>query len=180
MNQPASFTPSPSQNNPAQSNQAMANAILQRRMKSGASNFYFIGVLSVINSFVAAFGGGVTFVVGLALTQFVDQLAIIVGQASPDIAFPAKIIGLVLSILISGVMALFGFFAGKGQKWAFLTGMIIYGLDALIMLSFLDWLAFAFHLFFLWGLFTGWQALNKLEKNMPKPVSDFPQDIGVS
>jgi len=180
MNQPASFPPSPSQNDPNLLNQAMANAILQRRMKSGASNFYFIGVLSVINSLMAAFGGGVTFVVGLALTQFVDGIALGIGRASPDIAFPIKIVGLVLSILISGIMALFGFFAGKGQKWAFLTGMIIYGLDALIMLAFQDWLAFAFHLFFMWGLFTGWQALNKLQKNMPKPASDFPQDIGVS
>ncbi len=157
----------------------MRLAALVRRQTIGANNFYWIAVLSVVNSLISAFGGGITFVIGLAVTQFVDGLVIGVGQGAPDVAMIAKIIGLVLSIAISGVIALFGFFAGKGQRWAFITGMSLYGLDALLMLAFTDWIGFAFHLYFLWGLFTGLQALNQLQKLMPPSASDFPRDIAV-
>lgn len=157
----------------------MRLAALMRRQKIGANNFYWISALSVINSLIASFGGGLTFVIGLAITQIVDGLAIGVGQGAPELALIARIIGLVLSISISGVIALFGYFAGKGRRWAFITGMTLYGLDALLMLVFTDWIGFAFHLYFLWGLFTGLQALNQLQKLMPQPASDFPRDIAV-
>ncbi len=183
MNQPtSSFTPSqgPAFGDQARLNQAVAIANLTRRVKVGASNFYWIGALSVLNSLISVFGGSITFVIGLAITQIVDAFAIGIGQGAPSLATTAKIIGLVLSIAISGIIAIFGFFAGKGQRWAFITGMVLYGLDALIMLAFSDWIGLAFHVFFLWGLFTGLQALGQLQKVMPKPVSSFPQDIGVS
>ena len=150
-----------------------------RRLKIGANNFYWIGALSVVNSLIAAFGGGLTFVIGLAITQIVDGLAIGVGQGAPELALVAKIIGLALSLAISGIIAIFGFFAGKGQRWAFITGMTLYGLDALLMLAFADWVGFAFHLYFLWGLFSGLQALNQLRQLMPPSASDFPKDIAV-
>ena len=185
MNQPASSAPPTAQPptfaNQQQLNQAVALVNLQRRVKSGASNFYFIAGLSVVNSLISAFNGGLTFVIGLAITQLVDGFALGISQTAPDIAMIVKVVGLALSIVISGIVAIFGYFAGKGHRWAFLTGMILYGLDALIMLAFGDWLAFAFHLFFLWGLFAGLQALNKLQKLAPAPaISDFPRDIGVS
>jgi hypothetical protein len=57
--------------------------------------------------------------------------------------------------------------------------MTLYGLDALLMLAFADWIGFAFHLYFLWGLFSGLQALGQLQKLMPPSASDFPKDIAV-
>ena len=171
---------SPSAPSPAQMNQAILTANLLRRAKAGANNFYWIAVLSVVNSFISAFGGGLTFVVGLGVTQIVDALSVIVARNMPDAALIAKGIGLVLSIVISGVIAIFGYFAGKGQRWAFYVGMALYSLDALLLLAFQDWLGFAFHLYFLWGLFTGLQAINQLQKLLPRQASDFPQDIGIS
>jgi hypothetical protein len=50
------------------------------------------------------------------------------------------------------------------------------------MLALTEWKGFHFHLLFLWGLFSGFQALNKLQKILPKkpgPSTDFPQNIGV-
>ncbi len=178
MNQTSPSAPSPAQT--SQMNQAILAANLLRRAKVGANNFYWIAVLSVVNSFISAFGGGLTFVVGLGVTQIVDALSVIVARDMPDAALIAKGIGLVLSIVVSGVIAIFGYFAGKGQRWAFYVGMALYGLDALLLLAFQDWLGFAFHLYFLWGLFTGLQALNQLQKLLPRQASDFPQDIGVS
>jgi len=152
---------------------------LVRRAKAGANNFYWIGGLSVVNSLITAFGGGVTFVIGLAITQIVDGIAIGAGKALPDAALIVKIIGLAISVGISGVIALFGYFAGNGKRWAFITGMILYGFDALVMLLVQDWIAFAFHLYFLYGLYNGLQALNQLQKSLPSTQPDFPKSMGI-
>jgi hypothetical protein len=159
----------------------LALANLNRRAKVGANNFYWIAGLSVVNSLISTFGGGVTFVIGLGLTQVVDALAFVFAEQMPEGALIFRGIGLVLSILISAIFAFFGLFAGKMQRWAFITGMALYGLDALILLYFQDWIGFFFHLYFLWGLWNGLQALNQLQKftaAQPGAVLDFPKDIG--
>ena len=136
-----------------------------------------------MNSLISAFQGGVAFVVGLGITQLVDAFAVIFAEQAPDGALIFKGIGLVLSIILSGIFAFFGFLAGKGRRWAFITGMALYALDAVLLLVFADWLGFAFHLFFLWSLWSGMQALNKLQKfstSASPPASEFPKDIGLS
>ncbi|MBI5839034.1 MAG: hypothetical protein HZB19_02930 [Chloroflexi bacterium] len=163
-----------------QANLLLAVANLARRAKVGANNFYWIAALSVINSVISASNGSVSFVVGLGATQIVDALANAFAVEAPDGALIFKGIGIVLSVLISAVFALFGFFAGKMHRWAFITGMIFYALDALLLLLFQDWIGFLFHLYFLWGLWNGLQALAQLQKLAPpaQTVSDFPQNIG--
>ncbi len=135
---------------------------LTRAMKGGASNFYWIAALSVINSLVNIFGGGVFFVMGLGATLFIDVVAGGIAQemgGSPVI----RIMGFLFSLAFDVIFALFGYFAGKGHRWAFITGMVLYSLDALLMLIFQDWLAFGFHLFFLYGIWQGFAALGKLK-----------------
>lgn len=175
MNQPLSTPP-----DPQQVNWMMKNADLQRRLKAGASNFYWIAGLSVINTLLYIFGGGITFVVGLGITQIVDGFAYGMAQAAPSYAIVFKGIGFIISLVISGVFVLFGVFAAKAKKWSFITGMVLYSLDAVIMLIFKDFLGFGFHLFFLWLLFGGLRALNQIEKSMPQTIHDpsFPKSIG--
>ncbi|MCC6297871.1 MAG: hypothetical protein IT314_01140 [Anaerolineales bacterium] len=94
-----------------------------------------------------------------------------------------KVIGLIVSAVIAGVFALFGLFANRAMKWAFIVGMVFYALDTLLMLVFREWMGLLFHVFFLFGLFGGLSALNKLQQLAPKkpaPTSDFPQNIGSS
>jgi hypothetical protein len=161
--------------------QVLAN--LNRRIKSGANNFYWIAGLSVINSFAFQFGGSIYFVVGLAGTMFVDGIFIGLAKALPDMALVVKIFGLVVSMLVAGVFALLGYFAGKGKRWAFITGMILYAVDALVMMVFQEWMGLIFHGIFLFGLFGGLQALNQLQKTSPPPsqiTDSFPQNIGTS
>jgi hypothetical protein len=161
-------------------NAMMAIATLQRRVKSGANNFYWIAALSVINSFVYIFGGGITFVVGLGLTQIVDGLASGVAGGVPGAAALIRAVGIVINVGIAGVFAFFGFMAGRNRRWAFLVGMLLYALDTVLVLVFKDYLGFLFHLFFLFLLFGGLSALGKLRKVLPPTVTDpgFPKDIG--
>lgn len=156
-----------------------AIAELTRKMKSGASNFYWIAALSVINSLILEFGGNSYFVVGLASTLIVDGIFVELANQL-DGGIVVKLIGLAISIFIAAIFVFFGFFANKGKRWAFIVGMVLYGLDSLLMLAFQEWMGLLFHGFFLFGLFGGIRALGELEKMMPqKRQSDFPQNIGV-
>src|SRR6185436_9238705 len=153
-------------------------AELVRRMKKGANNFYWIAGLSIINSFILEFGGNSYFVVGLGSTLFVDSIFVEVAKSFPDGALIAKLVGLAISIFIAGIFALFGFFANRGKKWAFMVGMVLYGLDSLLMLVFQEWMGLLFHAFFLYALFGGLQVLNGLNKFVKPAPNDFPQNIG--
>jgi len=161
-------------------NAMMAIATLQRRVKNGANNFYWIAALSIINSFVYIFGGGITFVVGLGLTQIVDGLASGVASGAPGAATLIRAIGIVINVGIAAVIAFFGFMAGKNHRWAFVVGMLLYGLDTVLTLVFKDYLGFLFHVFFLFLLYGGLTALGKLRKVIPQTISDpgFPKDLG--
>ncbi len=175
MEQP--LPPAPDQQ---QLNQMMQMAEMQRRIKNGAGNFYWIAGLSVLNTLVFIFGGGITFVVGLGITQLVDGFAGGAAHYSPANALLFRGIGLLVSAAISGVFVFFGIFAAKEHKWAFITGMVLYSLDAFLMLAFKEYLGFGFHLFFLWLLYGGLRALNQMNKSFPRAVSQspFPKDIG--
>ena len=155
-------------------------AELTRRMKNGANNFYWIAALSVINSLVLEFGGDSYFVVGLASTLIVDTIFVEIAKSAADAAIMVKLIGLMITIVMSGVFALFGLFANRGKSWAFIVGMVFYVIDTLIMLAFQEWLGLIFHGFFLFGLFGGLRALNELNKRSRPKATDFPQNIGVS
>jgi hypothetical protein len=152
---------------------------ITRQMKRGANNFYWIAALSVINSLVLQFGGNSFFVVGMAATLFVDFIAIGLAKEFPDMALVLKVAGIAISLVASGIVALFGLFANRGKRWAFLVGMVLYAIDALIMLALREWMGLLFHGLFLYGLFTGLRALNELEKARPQKAGDFPMNIGV-
>jgi len=47
-------------------------ASLQRQMKNGAYNFYWIAGLSMVTSIIIIFSTQPSFVVGLGVTQFMD------------------------------------------------------------------------------------------------------------
>ena len=180
MNQPASPPPGPQALDAQKYNQMMAVAALQRRARVGANNFFWIAALSVINSVISIFNGGLYFVVGLGVTLFVDAVAAGLAANMPEIATVGHVLGLLVSLAISGVFALFGYLAGKGQRWAFLAGMVAYGLDAVLMAAFKEWLGLLFHLYFMWGLFNGMRALDQLRKLAPPRPTDFPQSIGTA
>jgi hypothetical protein len=57
--------------------------------------------------------------------------------------------------------------------------MILYALDAALMLWVQDWMGVLFHLYFLWLLFSGLTAFNKLRAMpAPQPAADVSQNIG--
>ncbi|MCC7383749.1 MAG: DUF4339 domain-containing protein [Deltaproteobacteria bacterium] len=129
---------------------------LEARLKSGASWFYWIAGLSLINSLVALSGSEWGFIFGLGITQIFDALAAEAGTAGKGVA-------LVLDLAAAGALIFFGVFAHRRKRWAFFLGMALYALDSLIFLAVQDWLAVAFHAFALFGLFGGLRAARELD-----------------
>lgn len=130
--------------------------LLQAHVKRAANWFYWIAGLSVINTVIMSSGGNARFVVGLGATQFLDAVAAHAGGAGATIAF-------ILDALIAGLFVFFGVFAGKASKPAFIAGIVLYALDAAILIPFQDWFALAFHAFALWCISRGFGPIGELQ-----------------
>jgi hypothetical protein len=124
-------------------------------LKSGASWFYWIAGLSLINSIVAFTGSDWRFILGLGITQVFDALGHDIGSAGNAVV-------LALDLLAAGVCVFFGVFAHKRHLWAFVVGMVLFALDGLIFLFAQDWLGVGFHVFVLYCLFRGAKACREL------------------
>ena|ERR1041385_534784 len=134
---------------------AQTDPALQAQLKSGASWFYWIAGLSLINSIAAFSGASFRFIFGLGITQILDRLARETGSAGPAIA-------LVLDLVAAGIFVVFGVFANKGHTWAFIIGMILFLLDTVLVLIFQDWLGVGVHVFVILFLARGFVACRKL------------------
>jgi len=152
-------------NAPAQATASQEPEKLLKTLVSGAHWFYWIAGLSLLNSVIQAFESDRSFVVGLGITQVFDALASVVakeaGAGSAGIVLRG--IALLLDVCVAGVFVLLGWQASKRRRWAFVTGMVLYFLDALIFLLVGDWLSLAFHAFALFGIWAGYSSLRKLD-----------------
>jgi hypothetical protein len=143
--------PSPTATAPGLDQLRLANAA-----RSGAGWFYWIAGLSLINSALTLFGPGGGFVIGLGITQVFDVLGSGMGGAG-------RAVVMVLDLLAAGLFVLFGAFAARRHAWAFVLGMILYSLDALIFVHFRLWFSVGFHVFALFCIFGGFSANQKLK-----------------
>ena len=130
----------------------------ERVVKSGAGWFVTVAVLSIVNSVLSMSNASIHFIFGLGIAQYVDLLAHQAGQS-----------GLALDLIVNGgiaaVFVLFWHFARKGQQWAFLVGMGLYAVDALVMLLFFhDVLAAAFHGYALYRMYMGMSGVPALQR----------------
>ncbi|HKQ97084.1 MAG TPA: hypothetical protein VJV75_04340 [Candidatus Polarisedimenticolia bacterium] len=134
---------------------------LQRR--KGAGWFYWVAGLSVINSLILMIGGGLSFVVGLAVTQVMDAVAMATTPGGVE-SGSLPIWGFLIDLLIAGGVGLVGYFATKGHGSAFVVGMVLYALNGLVYLAFEEIMPFAFHLLALWFMWRGFAAHRELGK----------------
>jgi hypothetical protein len=149
---------------------AQRKLILDNRIRNGVNWFYWIAGFSLVNTVIYLVGGGLHFVVGLAVTQFIDAIMKDLVQRIGSGSEILQILGLVLDVGIAGIFALLGFFGRKRYGWVVIAGMVFYAIDAVLMLVFQDYLAAAFHAWALWGLWGGWRAIRELavlEKSNP-------------
>ena len=131
---------------------------LESGIKSGAGWFFFIAGLSLVNSLIILFSSwNRNFVVGLGMTRIIDSLA--KGWGTPGI-----MVAFVLDVMIAGLFAVLGIFGRKSRLWPFISGMILYALDALLILVLNDFLGVLFHGIVLFYLFKGARLVSIAEK----------------
>jgi hypothetical protein len=136
---------------------------LENRFKNGAGWFFWIAGLSLVNSVILMVGGQWNFLIGLGITQVIDGIATgIAAEAGVDAATIIKILAFIADIVVAGIFVIFGVLAIRRYKFSFIIGMILYALDGLIFLMVPDFLSIGFHLFVLFGLYSGLQAHKKL------------------
>ncbi len=135
---------------------AVSRMVAAARTRIGAKWFYWIAGLSMINSTVVIFGGKFHFVVGLGITSVVDAIAKRIGSAG-------SVLDLIINGFVAGVFVLFGHFACKAQKWAFMVGMGLYLLDGVLLLGARDFLSVGFHAYALYAIYRGYTAAQQVQ-----------------
>lgn len=137
---------------------------LESVFKGGASWFFWIAGLSLINSIIFLSGGQWNFIVGLGITQIIDSFGLV---ASGEAGSAGKFVAFIFDLMAAGVFILFGVLARKGYGGAFIVGMIVYALDGMLFFLVKDFLSIGFHVFALFFIYGGYSAHKKL-KSMGK------------
>ena len=146
-----------------QPNPSAAMLKLETQQLNGAHWFFWIAGLSLVNSAIIHAGGEWSFIIGLGITQFVDAIASAVAMdAGAGPARAAQAVAIVADLVVAGLFVAFGILARKRHSWAFVVGMLLYGLDGLLFLLVRDWLSIGFHVFALVSLAAGLSAARQL------------------
>lgn len=136
-------------------NQLANNMDLQRTVRQAANWFYWICGLSIINTLIYSFGGNMSFICGLGSTIITD---VFIGNMFEN----PFLIQLIVSIAISSIYIICGYYANKGFLAAFIVGMVLYILDAIIFIVLGDFLSVGFHALSAYEIFKGIKASKQL------------------
>lgn len=142
----------------AQLSVEMANVavILKAKAARGASWFYWIAGLSLVNLFAIVGNTDFRFVFGLGISEGLAQWAKM--QAAEGAGTGVIAIACAGSIAMTVFFALCGKFANRPSPAAFIVGAIVFVLDSLIFVMAKDWIAVAFHAYATYSLWQGFTA----------------------
>ncbi len=135
---------------------------IENQFKSGASWFFWIAGLSLVNSAALFSGSSWHFIIGLSITQFIDAVAkSIHGPYAP--AFLT--VALMMDLGFASLFVLLGIWAKQKSGTAFILGIILYGFDTVMLLFIGSIIGIIFHVLALVFIFRGYQSLRKLDQH---------------
>lgn len=150
---------------------ALADAL--RTVQSSASWFWWVAGLSLVNSAGAMLDSSYGMVLGLGITQLIDAVFLYGADgeaAQPTLAVRAVHLALVLGV--AGVFVALGVFAKRHSAMAFVVGMALYLLDALVYVVASDWIGVGFHAFVLFMLWGGYSTLRAIQAAVPTATAE--------
>jgi hypothetical protein len=133
---------------------AVSKMVAATRARTGAQWFYWIAVLSVVNFMIL--DGKLRFGVGLGFTSVVHGLVNRAGSTG-------HVLDIVINACAAGAFIIFGYFATKVRKWAFLLGMTLYLMDGLLLVTVRDILGIGFHTYALYAISRGLAAAKQVQ-----------------
>lgn len=129
----------------------------------GADVFFVLAALSILNSLIVYLFELRNMPFAFAVTQWID------GTTGPMTAQgwspPLQLSRLLVDILIAVAFAGFGWFARKGSDVAFVLGMFLYIVDAMLAIGLREFWGFGFHLVALFFIFKGLLASRHAREN---------------
>ena len=142
------------------------------RGKNGAAWFYWIAVLSLINTALVLSKSGITFALGLTVTMIADLMAAR-NALQPGGDTTALGMALGFDAVILGLFALCGRLSQRRILPIYALGMLLYLLDGLLCLRIgmrgglrMSLLIHAYALWSMWSGFWAYRQLNILERQM--------------
>ena len=148
---------------PATSPLPMDAEVLQlfHRGKSGAAWFYWIAVLSLINTVVALSDGGIMFALGLDITMITDTIAASIAL-KPGGNMTILVAAIVFDAVVLGLLVLCGRLSQQRVLPVYALGMGLYLLDGLLSLFLGSIVSIVIHGYALWSMASGFAAYRKL------------------
>jgi multisubunit Na+/H+ antiporter MnhG subunit len=142
--------------------------------------FYWIALLSAINSALELVGTPIHFLAGLGITQFVDAVARAMADQTAGAAGMSgiRIAAFVFDLVVAGFFLLAGRRSIAGARGFAIAGLLLYVADTFIMVFFRDWFSVLFHAWAGYSIWRGLQAdaaIRRVESNLaearpPAPV----------
>ena len=135
-----------------------ARHVTRTSVMHAADWFFWLAILSVINSLIVYYYQVPNTPIALGITQWVD------GTTSGFNATMSTS-ALVINILIAAALAGFGLLARRGSDIAFVLGIFLYVIDAVLMIGLKDFFGFGVHLIALFFLVKGLLASRHIREN---------------
>ncbi len=137
-------------------------------LHKGANWLFLIAGLSLVNTVIMVSGSNWMFLGGLGITTIASAIAVKSGTG-------VQLVALLINLWAAGLYIALGLFARKGHKWAFITGMIFYAVDAIPVLLIQLWLMLAFHGFVFYRLYQGFSSCNEIHAFDKRQTASLPQ-----
>lgn len=129
----------------------------------GAHWFYWLAAASVANSLLVYFLHLPNSMVAFGITQWIDGTR--GGLTAEGVVPPMHLTALAINILIAAGFAVFGYFSEKRNDNLFAFGILLYTIDAMLVIGLRDFFGFSFHLVGLYFLTRGLLASRHLREN---------------
>ena len=135
-----------------------ARHVTRTSILHGANWFIWLAILSAINTLIVYQYHTPNTPIALAVTQWLDGTS---AGLNPTMSTRS----LVINLLIAGALAGFGLLARRGSDLAFVLGIFLYIIDAMLAIGLRDIFGFGVHLIGLFFLFKGLLASRHVREN---------------
>lgn len=123
------------------------------RIYTGLNAFYWIGGLALLGSVIPFLAGNFPYPADLGIAATSVALA---GHAGESI-----VLRMTVNTWMAGLFTVLGGFADRAERWAFVTGMVVYTADGVLSFVAHDFLGVAFHACLLFAIYRGLAALGQ-------------------
>jgi len=135
-----------------------ARHVTRTSVLHGADWFFWIAILSLINSLIVYYYQTPNSPLALGITRWLD---------GTTTGFNASMTtgGLLTNLLVALVLAVFGLLSRRGNDIAFVVGIFLYVIDAMLVIGLRDFFGFGVHLIALFFLVKGLLASRHVREN---------------